>query len=416
MTLPQQAPTLPAAMARLVSLRWLSVMLMLVTGLLVAPLFGIRAPTASILIVAASLGAWNLLTRKLVSLHADTGAWPLFIDLAVDLMAWGSFLYLTGGATNPMISLLLPLIAVGATLLPAGLAWALAGISVAVYSWLWTHHIPLGMNDQAHAVSWHLAGMWATFAVSAIIIAWYITRMNRAMRARDQALLNAREQRLRNERVVALANLAAGAAHELGTPLATLRLLVDELRRGLTQTEQQEDLALMANQIDQCKGILSRLTADAGRARAEDPMVLTVSAWLDRLLDTLREQRPGLALHRRDSAPDELVSADVALDQAIRNLVSNAVTASDGMPVEIETHRRGDMIDLSIADRGPGMPQGLLQSLHRPELRTHLPTEGMGIGLLLTVSSIEHSGGSLEYAARPGGGTVAHVTIPAARP
>ena len=75
-----------------------------------------------------------------------------------------------------MISLLLPLIAVGATLLPAPLAWALAGIAVALYSWLWTHHIPLAMTDHAHAISWHLGGMWATFAVSATVIAWYITR------------------------------------------------------------------------------------------------------------------------------------------------------------------------------------------------------------------------------------------------
>jgi two-component system sensor histidine kinase RegB len=301
-------------------------------------------------------------------------------------------------------------------LLPAPLAWALAGIAVAAYSWLWTHHIPLSMADHAHAVSWHLGGMWATFAVSATVIAWYITRMNRAMRARDQALANAREQRLRNERVVALANLAAGAAHELGTPLGTMRLLVDELKRDLTQPDQHEDLKLMANQIDQCKEILSRLTAAAGRARAEGPMVLCVKDWLDRLLDTLLEQRPGLQLTRRDATPDTPVSVDVALDQAVRNLVSNAVTASAGESVDIETRRRGDMIDLTIADRGPGMPAGLLETLHHPELRTSLPTEGLGIGLLLTVSSIEHCGGSLEYAPRPGGGTIAHVTIPIAKP
>jgi signal transduction histidine kinase len=145
-------------------------------------------------------------------------------------------------------------------------------------------------------------------------------------------------------------------------------------------------------------------------------MVLCVKDWLDRLLDTLLEQRPGLQLTRRDATPDTPVSVDVALDQAVRNLVSNAVTASAGESVDIETRRRGDMIDLTIADRGPGMPAGLLETLHHPELRTSLPTEGLGIGLLLTVSSIEHCGGSLEYAPRPGGGTIAHVTIPIAKP
>jgi two-component system sensor histidine kinase RegB len=410
------APSVPAALQRLVSLRWVSILLMLGTTLLVAPAFGIHAPTASILIVTGSLAAWNLITLKLAAMHADGGPWPLFIDLVVDLMAWGCFLYLAGGATNPMISLLLPVIAVGATLLPTQLAWALAAISVGVYSWLWTHHIPLGMANEAQAISWHLGGMWATFAVSALVIAWYITRMNRAMRARDRALATAREQRLRNERVVAMANLAAGAAHELGTPLGTMRLLVDELRRELHGPEQQEDLQLMANQIEQCKEILSRLTAAAGRARADGPAVRPVGAWLDALLATLLEQRPGLTLLRTDADPTVPVAVDVALDQAIRNLVSNAVTASFEQAVEISSARRGDMIDLAIADRGPGMPPGLLETLHHPERRGALPTEGLGIGLLLTVSSIEHCGGSLEYAPRPGGGTIAHVTIPIAKP
>ena len=415
-TSPQDTPSVPASLARLVSLRWLSVVLMLGAGLVVAPLSSIDVPQVSILLIATTLAIWNLVTRRIFDLHQDAGAGHLFFDLTVDLMAWSSFLYLTGGATNPMISLLLPLIAVGATVLPGRLAWPLATLAVCAYSWLWTHHLPLGMTDPSRAVSWHLGGMWATFAVSAGVIVWYITRMTRAVRTRDQALANAREHRMRNERVVALANLAAGAAHELGTPLGTMRLLVDELKREITDGASADDLQLMAQQIDQCKTILSRLTAAAGHARAEGPSVRPVKLWLDQLLATLLAQRPGVELVRADADPDAPVGADVAFDQAIRNLVSNAVTASKGKPVRIETRRRGALIDLAIADQGPGLPPGILDTLHQFERREQLPTEGLGIGLLLTLSSIEHCGGSLEYDSRPGLGTVATVTIPVAQP
>ncbi len=409
-------PSVPASLGRLVSLRWLSVALMLAAGLVVAPLSSIDIPLTAILTISALLALWNLITRKIFDLHQDAGVWHLFFDLTVDLVAWSSFLYLTGGATNPMISLLLPLIAVAATMLPGRLAWPLAALAVCAYSWLWSHHLPLHLANPAHAVSWHLGGMWATFAVSAFVIVGYITRMTRAMRLRDQALANAREQQMRNERVVALANLAAGAAHELGTPLGTMRLLVDELKRDIHEGEAADDLQLMTQQIDQCKTILSRLTAATGRARADDPATLPVKIWLDQLIAPLQAQRPGVTLVRHDADPDAPVRVDVAFEQAIRNLVSNAVTASEGKPVKIETRQRGDMIELKITDRGPGLPAEIIDTLNHPEIRSNLPTEGLGIGLLLTLSSIEHCGGSLDYDTHQDRGTVAIVIVPLATP
>jgi two-component system sensor histidine kinase RegB len=126
------------------------------------------------------------------------------------------------------------------------------------------YYIPLPMPDASRATRLHLIGMWLTFAVSAVMIAWFVVRMTRLIRERDAELAAAREQALRDERVMAMGTLAAGAAHELGTPLATMALIAGELANdpALNQAA-QEDIALLRQQIGVCKKIITGLTRRA---------------------------------------------------------------------------------------------------------------------------------------------------------
>ena len=303
-------------------------------------------------------------------------------------------------------------LAVGAAVLPARQAWALALLSIAIYSWLWTHHLPLVLLDPSRAAHWHLAGMWGTFALSALVIAWYVSRMTSAVRARDCALAAEREVRLRNERIVAMGNMAASAAHELGTPLATMKLLVDELQSQPQTAEVAEDLALFNQQIECCKTILLRLTEVGGWQRANASHAQTASKWLEDVLGTLQSHRLDLVIRRDFAELTSSIVTDTSLDQALNNLINNAARAAPGKAVEIKVRERGRMLELEIADRGNGMPAKVLNTLNTPAIRQRLPTEGLGIGLMLSVTSIEQHGGSLEYMSRPGGGTIARVTLP----
>ena len=206
--------------------------------------------------------------------------------------------------------------------------------------------------------------------------------------------------------------MAASAAHELGTPLATMKLLVDELQSQPQTAEVAEDLALFNQQIECCKTILLRLTEVGGWQRANASHAQTASKWLEDVLGTLQSHRLDLVIRRDFAELTSSIVTDTSLDQALNNLINNAARAAPGKAVEIKVRERGRMLELEIADRGNGMPAKVLNTLNTPAIRQRLPTEGLGIGLMLSVTSIEQHGGSLEYMSRPGGGTIARVTLP----
>ena len=400
------------ALRRLISLRWLSIVAMGGVLLLVPWLLDIPLPGESLLPVVAALVVTNALSvlrlRHLAEIHAA----ELFGQLCVELAAWSTFLYFTGGATNPLISLLLPLVAIGAATLSAPYAWALAALSVAAYSVLWDFNEQLDIYDSGLAVHWHLAGMWLTFAVSAGVIVWYVVRMTAALRSRDQALSEARETRLRNERIVALGNLAAGAAHELGTPLGTMAIIAGELARDprLGDTV-RGDAELLLEQLAHCKRILGSLTLRAGSLRAEGGEAMPADTWLQGIADRWRSLRPHVPLTTRIDCgtPAPRLVADTTLEQAIHNLINNAADASPEA-IECEARIDDDALVVRVLDRGPGLPEGFDAS--SSHAAASASGKGLGIGLLLAFGAVERCGGRIEFGPRTGGGTIATLTLP----
>ena len=402
---------------RLLQLRWVSLLAMALMSLIVFPWLAPAQPVAPLAGVTLCLLAVNL---ALLGGLAEwlVGRWGAFLQLTVDMVAWGAFLYFTGGVTNPAISLLLPVVAVGASILPALQAWLLAALAVVVYSLLWQYHQPVYLADADQAMYWHLAGMWISFAFSAATVVWFIVRLNSELARRDDELAEVNAARARDAYVVGLGKLAAGAAHRLGTPLGTLRILTDDLAsRAELSADVREDAELMREQVDHCRDILNGLTREAGQQRAEGGGAVDAFAWASAVAERWQRLRPGaaLAIEAGAAAAGAVIVADASLGEALHNLIDNAANANAragnaDMAVELHTQREHGMVVIAVCDRGPGFDAVRVEAARHAPLGAH--AQGMGVGLMLAHAAIEHHGGRLEFRARPGGGTIARMLIP----
>lgn len=396
---------------RLLAMRWLAVGGEAAAVVAAPLLLGIPLPLAPMLGIVALQAAFNLHAHGRLRRRGSVTEGELVAHLGVDMMALTLLLFFSGGAANPFVSFYLPPIAVAATILPARAAWGIALAGVAAYSLLSVFNVPLELADAARATRLHLAGMWLTFVVSAALIAWFVARMAAAIRSRDLELAAAREAALRNERVIALGSLAAGAAHELGTPLATMAILAGELGRNADlPAETREDLALLRQQVEHCKGIITGLAARAGQARAEGGAAVALDRWLEQVIARWRQLRPHaeakVSLHGT-AAP--MIVGEATLEQALLNLFNNAADAGDGQ-VDIAAEWDGAQLRIEIGDRGPGFDEKVLLQAGRDFITTR--AEGAGIGLFLAHAAVERLGGRIALAGREGGGAVTRVELP----
>ena len=414
MTPPAETEDALATLWRLVWLRWL-----LLGGLLAAVLaapaaLAVPLPTAPLLLVLALLAGFNVVVANRLRRREAQSAMALGLQAAVDLVALGVMLFLSGGAANPLVSLLLLPVAAAALVLPGAAAAGVAAGAIALYSLLAVRFVPLPIADVERATRLHLAGMWLTFVVSVLLIAWLIVRMTASIRARDAALAAAREQALRDERVVALGGLAAGAAHELGTPLATIAVIAGELahERELSPTA-REDVAMLRQQVAACKEIVTRLASRAGADRAQRAAAETADVWLDALLARWRSTRPGAACFLRTATTSgaPAIVIDETLEQGVVNLLNNAADAGGGA-IEVVLDWQGPQLAIDIVDNGPGFPAPVLA--HAGEAPVMSTSGGAGIGLLLTRAAIDRRGGRLLLSNRPEGGGRARIELPRA--
>ncbi len=396
---------------RLVAARWLALALMTGLTLLLSNWLDIPLPLNPLF---ALLGIAALLNGILQWRLRDTdSATPgeLFTQLLIDITTLGALVFFSGGATNPLVSLLLPPVAIAALTLPVRGVIAIGVVAIAMYSVLMVFYIPLPLNDAGRATRLHLLGMWLTFAVSAAMIAWFVVRMTRLIRERDAELAAAREQALRDERIMAIGTLAAGAAHELGTPLSTMALLAGDLASDpQLPTTLQPDIALLRQQIGVCKEIITGLLRRAGAERLENTIAEPVDSWLDKLRQRWHATRPQAVSHleTRGSQPAPEIINDPRLEQAVLNLLNNAANASTAA-IDLRLSWGAETIFIDIHDHGPGFPPAVLREGGQNAFPPH--EQGSGIGLMLTRSAIEQLGGRLTLSNPPEGGALARLEL-----
>ncbi len=374
-----------------------------------------QPPLAPLLGIIGVMGVANIWTWHRTRSKADIKDAELFAQLIFDVFALTGVLYFTGGATNPFAWFYLIPLMITATVLSQWATWLMAGLTTACYSLLMFKFLPLAGQAHMHhdsGFSQHVFGMWFGFVLSAVLVAWFIVGMAQSLRERDRDLANARERALRDEQLIALGTLATGAAHELGTPLATMAVVTGELQRRNNLPEPvQGKLQILHSQILRCKQALSVISASAGAVQAEAGGVVPVQTFIEQVISLWKGQRLDMELNTSMQA-DNLqahILNERTLQQSIINLLNNAADASPDN-LRLNAAWNAQRLTIDILDRGPGLHPETTKTIGQ---RQHSSKEhGMGLGLFLTHATIQRLGGQIDLFDREGGGTRTHIRLP----
>src|SRR5690554_62866 len=303
--------------------------------------------------VLATLG-WLWFNRK-----PPESSVPVSLTLATDLTLIGAWLFFTGGYTNPLVSVLLLPIAVAIILVPTRQSIVLTVTGIAIYTILVLWHSPVVHSHHGGDLAQlHLVGMWVTFALTAGILLLVVAPLARRLRQQQNQLSQFRENRLRDEQVIALGLSAAAVAHRLGTPLNPITLLLDEIRShsaDKASPELEDDLDMMGQQVNLCSSHLQQLTKAAVEAKTAQLETLPVRQWLGRLRESATLLWPSGPIHWASQYPPASVAVDATLDQAILNLLANALTASpQWVSVSCQLTDTG-RVEVIVEDHGDGL-------------------------------------------------------------
>lgn len=417
--------------AWLAKLRWVAVAGQLATILIVAGPLGVALPFWPLLTMAgvtagtnAAFAVW--IRRRATAEVVRPYEWHALLGglMVLDLFVLTVMLELTGGPTNPFAIFYFVNLALAGILLPARWAWLLVGMATAAFATISYTHTPIEELRHANrlmsfrelgAIPIVGGGTLIAFAACGSVIVSFTTWLTRELRRNQEARSRAEELRARSEKLEALGTLAAGAAHELATPLSTIAVVAKELEHELNEldvsAEVATDIKLIRSELDRCRAILDRMSTASGRAAGEAPETFTAGELLQEVVDELTE--PVLididyangAEHARVMAPR------TALSQALRALVQNALDSRPGGEVEIEVYAHGTL-GIAIRDSGPGMPPEVLARAGEPFFTTKDPGKGMGLGLFLARSVVERVGGGMVIDSEAGHGTVVEVKLP----
>ncbi|SFL13387.1 two-component system, sensor histidine kinase RegB [Nitrosomonas aestuarii] len=401
---------------RLFWLRNIAILAQCLTFSLVYTIIDLDIPWTEMIIVVILLSALNLLTW--IRLYQN---WPVsniefFAQLLIDVFALSALLYFSGGSTNPFISLYLLPLTIAAAALPWRYTWVMAIITIGCYTLLLFNYVPLPHDHSKHLIEFnlHVSGMWLAFVLSTVIIAWFVVKMSISIRERDHDLALAREHALRNEQIIALGTLAAGAAHELGTPLSTMAVITGELQKDhINDSEFQNNIRILRDQIAHCKQTLTQLLAKAGQTRVEGGTQLPVDEFIFSLLEKWKLIRPTVQFTYKSDGPlpSPKIMDNQLVSQSILNLLNNAADASSKC-IEIKSKWDQKNLHLEIIDDGEGLSDAVTQRAGEAFFTTKAPGQGFGIGLFLANANIERLGGSVHLFNLEDGGACTQVTLP----
>lgn len=406
----------------LIQLRWLAVFGQAFTIVFCTLVFDLVLPLGPMFAVIGALVLLNLVSMMRPRRGGEVRNGDLLAGLLFDVAALTVLLYFSGGASNPFAFLYLLQVVLGATLLDRRSTWILVAVSCTAFAVLTRFHVPLDLqaSDPGRLLALHVQGVLICFVLNAVLLVLFFSRINANLRRRDQRLADLRQQAAEEAHIVRMGLLASGAAHELGTPLATLSVILGDWRHApdfRNNPERRQELEEMDAELKRCKNIVSGILLSAGEARGEATVLTTLSRLFDSLVAEWRGLHPAMTLDYRTQEPLDLgtfnrlpIVADTALRQVIFNVLENAREVSPDW-VGLTVCCSASELTLTVRDRGPGFLPEMLEHLGKP-YHSSKGRPGGGLGLFLVVNVLRKLGGRVEAANTAEGGARVRLVLP----
>lgn len=405
-------------MLQLIQLRWFAVIGQITTIAVVTAGFGISLPLPQMLAILACLIGFNIASHLRWHEQQFVANGELFLALLVDVGSLTAQLYFSGGTTNPFAFLYLLQVILSAILLETWSTWTIVAITSLCLAGLSMLSKPLALplNDEGTFPSLYIDGMLICFVLNASLLVFFITRINQNLRTGAAQLAGLRQRAAEEEHIVRMGLLASGAAHELGTPLATLSVILGDWRRMpefQKNPDLHEEIREMETQLQRCKTIVSGILLSAGEARGESSMKTTLGGFLDELARQWRAGRTVAEFIYDNRAQQDLpVVFDSTLKQMIFNVLDNAVEASPHW-VKFAAWQEDDALLMLVTDAGPGFAPEMLTQFGKP-YQSSKGRAGGGLGLFLVVNVARKLGGSVTAYNRQEGGAAVRLALPLA--
>jgi len=421
------------------NLQWLFILRNLMIGgeslIIIISVYGLHIPLKqeNLWPIIAAITALNVFTWLRLQTETPVSEVEIFAQLSLDVVGLAILLYLTGGATNPIIWIfLLPLI-LTSIMLPHDYTWYMVILTTTLYTILIPYHSPLPEiapryvpNQMAHAAhlrsedhffNLHIFGMWFGFVFSAGLVAYFTVELAKTIRVNERHLADARESALRDERIVALGTLAASAAHDMGTPLGTISIVAHEIKNDYPEhrfQELHEKINILEDQVNRCKKALSLMSASAGEMRAESGILMPIAEYLDEILNQWRTHQAGVKLNidiGQNLPSQAQIVAEQTLTHSLINILNNAAQVTQKEKgIELHLNAKEHFAFIKIRDFGPGIPREIISSLGKQPVSSN--KRGMGVGLFLTYTIITRLGGRIDVYNMDTGGACFEIALP----
>lgn len=406
-------------MRQLIQLRWVAIFGQLATILVVQFVLGVQLPLPPMLEILACLIAFNIACQLRWHDRKIASNRELFLSLCVDIIVLSMQLYFSGGVSNPFFSLFLMQVVLSTILISFRAALIILAFSMVCVAGLvlFSQPLQIPINHDLGFSSLYIQGTLICFAINALLLVFFIRRIDSNLRDRDVEISKMNFQAAEERHIIRMALLASGAAHELGTPLSTISVILGDWRR-MTAIQNnpvlQDDILEMQTQLQRCKSIVTDVLLSAGEARGESSIRTTVKQFFDAAVEEWRLSRRITQFEYLNSFHEGDVSivSDTTIKQMLFNILNNALDFSPNW-VKLEVFREGELLRLVVSDAGPGFESDSLLQFGAMYQSTK-GNLGGGLGLFLAIKVANELGGSVRILNLQAGGAQVQVQIPLA--